>query len=313
VDVARQDGLDQPLAVTARWDGDEASNESSWQEEVVRAIGAVHWEIVRPGTDLDLLGAEATSVLERTGLLWPAPSYAFLPMMRLAAGGTFLSGEGGDEAFGLYPLGRLWSSVRGHRVPRSSDLRALALCCLPRPLRRRRWQHNDPPYQSWLRADAFALVAHDLADEMADDPLRFDRYLAISRQRRSADLTLESLGSVAALEGARYVAPLLDQGFLASLAAWGGPFGRGDRTGVMEALFANLLPGQILSRTSKATFGGVFWGPEARRFAQQWDGTGLDPGLVDAEALRREWLADVPVHAATLPLHAAWLYDRNRR
>jgi asparagine synthase (glutamine-hydrolysing) len=156
-------------------------------------------------------------------------------------------------------------------------------------------------------------VARDLADEMADDPLRWDRYQVVSRRRRAVDLTVQTLGTLAELEGARYVAPFLDEGFLASLAAWGGRFGHGDRTAVMRALFADLLPGPITARTSKATFGGVFWGPASRQFAEEWDGTGFRPEIVDAEVLRSEWLAPVPVHGATLPLHAAWLLHHRVR
>jgi hypothetical protein len=74
-----------------------------------------------------------------------------------------------------------------------------------------------------------------------------------------------------------------------------------------------VLPSPVLARTSKATFGGVFWGPVARRFARQWDGTGLSADLVDAEALRRAWLEPVPVYGSALPLQAAWLFDRSRQ
>jgi asparagine synthase (glutamine-hydrolysing) len=35
VDVARRHGLEEPVAVTARWDDDAASDERAWQEHVV--------------------------------------------------------------------------------------------------------------------------------------------------------------------------------------------------------------------------------------------------------------------------------------
>jgi hypothetical protein len=310
VDVARREGLAQPIAVTARWDEDRASDESDWQEEVIAIVGAEHWEIIRPGTDLDLLGDEATSVLEQLGLMWPAPAYALRPMIRLATGGAFLSGEGGDEAFGLWPYGRLWSSLRRHQVPRQSDLRALALGCAPRPLRRKRWRHNLPAYQDWLRYGALHQVEEAIADDQADDPLRWDHYQVVSRRRRAMDLTLRTLEGLCELEGSRYAGPFLEEPFLGSLAAWGGPLGRGDRTAVMTALFSDVLPGPVLARTSKASFGGVFWGPAARSFAEGWDGTGLSGDLVDTEALRRAWLAPVPVYGSALPLQAAWLFGR---
>jgi asparagine synthase (glutamine-hydrolysing) len=312
VDEARREGLPEPLAVTARWDDDQASDESAWQEEVMSVIGASHWEIIRPGTDLDLLGEEATATLDGLGLLWPPPAYALLPMIRMARGGTFLSGEGGDEAFGLWPYGRLWSSVRNRSVPRQSDVRALLLGCSPRAVRRRRWQRNLPPYQTWLRPEAHRAMSLALADDQSDDPLRWDHYQVVSRRRRAVDLTVATLGRLCALESCTYWGPFLDEEFLASLAAWGGPFGRGDRTEVMSALFAQVLPSAILSRTTKASFAGVFWGPGSRLFAQEWDGSGLDDRLIDPVALRLAWLAPVPVYGAALPLHAAWIY-RNRQ
>ena len=136
----------------------------------------------------------------------------------------------------------------------------------PRPLRRKRWMRNLPPYQRWLRDDALAEMTERLADDQADDPLRWDSYQSVSRRRRSMDLTLQTLQSLCALEGASYVAPFLNEGFLASLAAWGGKLGRGNRTEVMTELFSSVLPSRVLERISKASFGGVFWGPESRRF-----------------------------------------------
>ncbi len=234
-------------------------------------------------------------------------------MIRLAAGGVFLSGEGGDEAFGLWPYGRLWADIRSRRMPRRSDRHALALACAPRAVRRRRWQRNLPPYQTWLRPDALAQVAERVADDQADDPLRWDHYQVVNRRRRATDLTLHTLDRLCALNGSRFTAPFADERFLAALAAWGGPLGRGDRTAVMTSLFSDVLPGPVMARTSKASFGGVFWGPACRSFADEWDGTGLSSELVDPEALRRAWQAPVPVYGSALPLHAAWLYGRRER
>jgi asparagine synthase len=309
VDVARREGLDEPIAVTARWDEDDASNESDWQEEVARAIGVTHWEIIKPGTDLDLLGDESTAVLSDLGLTWPAPAYALRPIVRMATGGVLVTGEGGDEAFGLWPYGRLWSSVRHHHMPRQFDLRALALGSLPPSLRRRRLRSSQPPYQDWLRPEAFRLEAEAQAGDQSDEPLRWDRYQVVSRRRRSMDLAVHTFERLCKLEGARFVAPFVDESFLSSLAAWGGALGRGDRTEVMTALFSGVLPGPWLSRTSKATFGGIFWGPASRKFAEEWDGSGLSEDIVDVDALRRAWLASVPVFGSALPLHAAWLFD----
>jgi hypothetical protein len=297
----------------ARWDDDEASDERQWQEQVVSSIGAKNWEILRPGTDLDLLGVEAVTALGRQGLMWPPPAYAFLPMIRRAAGGTFVSGEGGDEAFGLWPHARFWSAVRHRRIPVRADLAAAVVGCAPRGYRRYRWERALPPYQSWLQPGALAAFGRQLADDQADDPLWWNRYQQVSRRRRAVGLTLATLDGLCASHGTRYSAPLLDTGFLQALGAWGGYRGRGDRTGVMIQLFGDLLPATVLSRTSKASFGGVFWGPESRQFAEEWDGSGLDSRLVDVEALRQAWLSPVPVYGSALPLHAAWLYNHAPR
>jgi hypothetical protein len=75
----------------------------------------------------------------------------------------------------------------------------------------------------------------------------------------------------------------------------------------MRALFSPLLDDTILSRVSKATFAGVYWGPASRQFAEDWDGTGIPVRWVDVDALRAAWRAPTPVYGTALPLHAAWL------
>ena len=72
-------------------------------------------------------------------------------------------------------------------------------------------------------------------------------------------------------------------------------FGGGDRTAVLRRLVPDLLPDAVLSRTSKAAFNDAYLAGHTREFARTWDGTGVDESLVDAEALRRAWLAEWPV------------------
>lgn len=61
----------------------------------------------------------------------------------------------------------------------------------------------------------------------------------------------------------------------------------------------------MLTRSDKATFGGVFGGQGSRRFAEQWDRSGFDPELVDPDALREAWLAPSPDYGLILPLLVA--------
>jgi asparagine synthase (glutamine-hydrolysing) len=69
----------------------------------------------------------------------------------------------------------------------------------------------------------------------------------------------------------------------------------------------DLLPPAVTTRTTKAVFtSGVFREP-SRAFARTWDGTGVDPTLVDPELLRATWLAPEPDARSFLLLHQAWL------
>jgi asparagine synthase (glutamine-hydrolysing) len=101
--------------------------------------------------------------------------------------------------------------------------------------------------------------------------------------------------------------PLLDPRFVSELARTAGTWGFTSRTEAMRALFGDLLPDAILARRTKAYFNRAFMGDETRAFAERWDGSGLDPELVDAESVRAEWLSAMPSAISTPLLHAAWL------
>ncbi len=309
-EVARREGLTPPVAVTARWVGDVASDEAEWQEEVVRAIGLRDWEVIHPDDDLDLLGPLARDALGVHGLLWPPPAYAVVPMIRRAAGGSFVSGHGGDEVLGLWDYAATWSDLRRRRRPPVRAVAALGVGFLPRALRRVVARRSSQPYQTWLTPDARARLADDMARERTTEPVWWLDHPVTAAHRRSLRLGADSFRRLCADVGAEFAAPFVDETFLQALARWGGRTGRGDRTSVMTELFSGLLPPAVLSRSTKASFGAVFWGPAARAFAREWDGRGLDEALVVPEELRAAWLAPLPVYGAALPLHAAWLHHR---
>jgi asparagine synthase (glutamine-hydrolysing) len=75
----------------------------------------------------------------------------------------------------------------------------------------------------------------------------------------------------------------------------------------MRTLFPELLPPELLARPDKAAFGQVAWGPHSRAFAAGWDGSGLDPDLVDLDALRRAWPEAERDGRLLTVLQAAWL------
>lgn len=73
---------------------------------------------------------------------------------------------------------------------------------------------------------------------------------------------------------------------------------------------ARVLGDEILSRSTKAHFDEVAWGPRSRAFASEWDGDIGDPSiddLIDPEALRRNWSADRPDFRSAILLQAARL------
>jgi hypothetical protein len=100
--------------------------------------------------------------------------------------------------------------------------------------------------------------------------------------------------------------PLLDPTFVGSLVALPKELRFGDRTDALTTLFADLLPAGLESRISKAVFAETLWGGPSRAFAMQWDGSGVDPEIVDAEALRRRWQIDGEAGPHTL-LQSLWL------
>jgi hypothetical protein len=305
--VARKEGFDEPLALTARWPGNENADESAWQDHVAKELSLKHWEIITPGTDFDLLGPISTDLLRKHGLLWPAPVAALLPMIDAAGEGVLVTGEGGDEVFGTWSLAAAWDRLRrGHVHVRG--LRAVAGAAMPGWHRRRRARDSARPYQTWLTAEAQAVQLSALAaEQVAVAPTWWPEYLREVAAERGLRLYARTLSALCEPRGGSFAAPLLAPPFLAALARKGGRLGMGDRASAMRAVFSTLLSDDILSRRSKATFGAVFWGPATREFANDWDGGGINPEWVVPEALRAAWTAPTPVYGAALPLHAAWL------
>jgi asparagine synthase (glutamine-hydrolysing) len=128
--------------------------------------------------------------------------------------------------------------------------------------------------------------------------------------RRDVILPLRAMQRLAGASGQTVLAPLLDPEFVGAFARAGGPGGWGTRTATMDALAGDLLPAQLVGRNTKAYFNRVYFGQESRAFAAAWSGRGLDETLVDPEALRREWLSDLPDFRTALLLQSAWLAER---
>jgi asparagine synthase (glutamine-hydrolysing) len=153
-------------------------------------------------------------------------------------------------------------------------------------------------------------MRHEVAREArmwADEPLSWPAYLTWSSRFRQATSLVKTWEQFAAPFETRIVTPFWDAGFLRALGAAGGWRGLGDRTAAMGALFGHLLPEDVQGRTTKADMTNAVWGEPCYSFARQWEGLGLDPEVVDHEAVRSVWLRERPYYASATMLHAAWL------
>jgi asparagine synthase (glutamine-hydrolysing) len=120
------------------------------------------------------------------------------------------------------------------------------------------------------------------------------------------------LGSLALLAdeaSVRIVHPFTDAGFAAALATLPKPSRYTDRTAAMRLLFGDLLPDEVLARTTKSSFDEAFWSDWSRALAADWSGAGADPELVDVEALHREWSGPEPDPRSFTQVQAAWLAE----
>jgi asparagine synthase (glutamine-hydrolysing) len=196
-------------------------------------------------------------------------------------------------------------------VPRPSDALMFGYALSPRFVRAigMRTQLTRPP---WMRERAFREFNALRVAELSSRPVRRDRFLRWeSRLRRSA-FAEETFARLAADCDARALHPLHDRRFIAALARDLGGRGRGDRTSIMRRVFGRDLPDDVLARPGKANFAVAYFRDYSREFARRWDGVGLDPELVEPEALRKAWLEWIVDPRAALALQAAWISSHER-
>ena len=152
VTLARREGLPLPVPITLSYPNTPDADESQWQDAVLTHLGITDRIVLTVHDEHDPLGPVATPVLRRHGLVWPPNFAPTLRLMTMARGGSLLTGEGGDEAFGLKritPLTKLLSR-KGFVSP---GVYGDALAALtPAALRRRtalRGRYRRP----WLRPE----------------------------------------------------------------------------------------------------------------------------------------------------------------
>jgi Asparagine synthase len=291
VAAARRHGLPQPVPLTVRLPGVPSAQEDDWQERTVAHLGLRDWQKVVVTDELDLLGPLAREVLERHGLYWPANAHFIAFLLRRVEGGTLLTGDGGDDLFDWWRWQRAADLLARRARGRPRDAATVAVALGPAWLRRRAAarRQGDAARLPWLTPRARGEYATALT-RAAEVPRRWDRHLAWVAGRRAVTVATAVLERMAEDAGAHVGSPLLAPGFLAA-----------------RALFGDLLPDDVLGRRDKASFGPVFFGAASRRFAEAWDGIGVDTAIVDPKALRSTWLAENPHWQSSNLIHHCWL------
>ncbi len=305
--LARERGLSDPVPVTLRFENRPRSNENDWQKITIDHLGLRRWEIVTIGEELDPLGPVAAEVLRRHGLFWPPVAHRIVPLLQVARGHVLIFGTGGDEVFSPYRrhAARERLDVRGR--PLRKAVKRAAFNLLPERLRvyvRLRRREEFP----WLRSVARRELER--------------KYRALLRRQRGAswvesiqqvpesrnyELTQAIFAALARDEEVSLIQPFFNPGFIRVLGESAPRGGFPSRAAAMELHFGDVMPPQIVQRTTKAVFDELHGGRETRAFAQAWNGRGLDPAWVDVEALRREWLSPRPQYRSLTALNAAWL------
>ncbi len=311
--LAAREGFEPPVAATLRYPGEHEAHEEQWQELVVRHIGTSNWEKLPAGDSADLLGPVAAGELKRYGLLWPPAHHKDVPLCALAAGGTLVNGEGGDEVLGAHRVTPLALAMAGRLPKNRSEATETALMLAPRPVRRRSYfaKFSAQVAKSWLRPEAQEHFAAAAAADRAAQPLHWGASLHRLPRTRAWNLGFHNQDLCAAADGVTVLRPLQDARFLTALSRSAPPWGFADRDAAMRALFGSFLPDELLTRPTKALFNRVVFGEYSRAFVSRWNGGGVPTDLVDTEVLRRFW-ATPNAHALSFALlQSAWLAEES--
>ena len=308
-DLARGRGLPLPIPVTNRFPSFPESDESAWQEMVIHHLRLSEWVRQEWTDELDLVGPYAERVLLRHGLMFPFNRHFLEPTAELAAGGSLLSGLGGDELLG--PMTRPLASalVYERRLPARSRWRQLAREVAPLPLRARIRARRLADLAPWVRAPHRRRLALEMGRSNMDQSIRWDRAAREGWRSRYIQGVLASAQAVAALHEVRFTAPFFHPLVMGAYADRQGPRSAPPRPTALFELVGDLLPRAVIDRNTKASFGGPFWGPHTQEFVSSWDGRGVDSEIVEPEMLASEWKRARPQATSHALLQAAWLHQ----
>lgn len=294
--VARREGLPDPVPVTWRFRGAPRADESSWQDEVIGALGLRGtWHILTAADDLDLVGPVARRFLHRYGMRHPLNLHLHLPIIELAAGGSLLTGVGGDQV------------LAGWRRPAPTSVPAYLREAVGRTRARLRGRPSGTEVFAWLRPAVAEEILRTHRAEQHAEPNRLADRIAWHLRRRDLRTTLASFGLVGDDHDVAVGHPLLDPAFVAALVGWAGRRRRPPRAELLAGIAAGELPAVVVAPRGKAHFLEVFLRAPTREFVRGWDGGGVDTDVVDPAALRAAWARwPIPECTAGLVQHL-WL------
>jgi asparagine synthase (glutamine-hydrolysing) len=313
--VARRDGLPEPVPIMRVFPGITEAEEGAWQERVVRHLGLGDWHRVVLHDEVDVIGPLARARLVEHGVLWPPNLAGDVPLIEAVPGGAVIDGEGGDEVLGdaWHRVADVRQLVRAPWPPRKRRLRAALEAAAPARVRTSRLRRDWGDQLTWLTPAGRELVLDTLAREEGERPLSYSASLRMVPRKRKQVLAARNRRLLAAGSGVEITSPLLHQDFIDALARRGGALGTGDRTAVLRDLVPDLLPDDVLARTSKGMYTRCYMGRPTCEFAVVWSGDGVDHGLVVADELRRLWATGLPAAATGALLQAAWLAEEGRK
>lgn len=301
--VCRRVGHADPVPVTFRFPEYPETDESTFQNGVVEALGLTTWQLFQ-SPDMELLGAPALAAQESLGLAWPPQVFTRAAIWGQLEPGVLLTGEGGDEVFGpplINPLRSFASAARRRDVVAAARAARLAVMG---PSQRAQFIVSSNPL-GWevpwlsteLRREVFALAAQEAAQE----PIRRASWARWYLRAPSVHRMESNLRWFGASFGLDVRCPLMAPGVVWAAVDALPPYRRRNRTELLHAAFADTVPGVARSRTSKIHLTRPFFGRSTKAFAAHWDGSGLPPG-VDAAWLRHEWLTSDEPHAGSAML-----------
>ncbi len=310
VHVARRDALPEPVPVTVRHPESPESDETAWQELVLRHLRVERHEVLHMHGEQSLLGDVALDAIRRRGPMWPAAVQVQGALYRHLDPGVVVSGEGGDMVINGHRAAAVRAMLEG---PTRASLRDGLYAVRPTWWSRRAMTaalvQDNRAVPAWLRGHGRQLYT-DAVVAMSTVPLRWDSATRLMGRTRPVTIGLANFEAAIIEYSCVPVSPFLVPEFVDALAHDAGPTGWGDRTAVFRRLVGDLLPDAVLSRTSKASFNSTRWGAAEREFAQSWDGVGFDDTWIDPEALRREWLSERPHPASSYLLQVAWAMNQ---